>query len=247
MKWLVTFLIGLVVGAAGLFVYLREFADAPNPIITDGGSLPAPPSASPPAPAPAAAAPVVGTPAAGTPADRLVQTDLSDASLPIRPAPQSTTATSSAPELTAGGSMPGKLMVPVEGIAYAKLTDTFDQPRGQERHHEALDIMAPKGTPVRAVGDGKVVKLFESKPGGLTLYQFDPNEQHAYYYAHLDRYADGVKEGMPVKRGDLLGYVGVTGNSDPNAPHLHFAIVALTPEKQWWKGTPVNPYPMLSN
>jgi murein DD-endopeptidase MepM/ murein hydrolase activator NlpD len=135
----------------------------------------------------------------------------------------------------------------VEGIPYAKLADTFDQPRGQERHHEALDIMAPKGTPVRAVADGKVVKLFESKPGGTTLYQFDPSEQYAYYYAHLDKYADGIKEGMMLKRGDLLGYVGVTGNSDPNAPHLHFAVVALTPEKQWWKGTPINPYPLLGD
>lgn len=235
MKWLATFLLGVAVGAAGLFFGLRSFADAPNPIITDGGALPAPPRD-----------PLAGTTTAPTD-DRLVQTDLTDASLPIRPAPQSTTATPAAPELTAGGSMPGKLLVPVEGIPYAKLTDTFDQPRGQERHHEALDIMAPKGTPVRAAGDGKVVKLFDSKPGGLTLYQFDPNEQHAYYYAHLDKYADGIKEGMQLKRGDLLGYVGVTGNSDPNAPHLHFAVVALTAEKQWWKGTPVNPYPLLGD
>lgn len=233
MKWLLTFLFGVVVGAGGLFVYLREIADAPNPIVTDGGALPAPPREVP------AGANVAGEP--------LVQTDLHEASLPIRPAPQSTTATPAAPELTAGGGMPAKLLVPVEGVAYAQLTDTFDQPRGQERHHEALDIMAPKGTPVRAAADGKVVKLFDSKPGGLTVYQFDPSEQHAYYYAHLDRYADGIKEGMQLKRGDLLGYVGVTGNSDPNAPHLHFAVVALTPEKQWWKGTPVNPYPLLGD
>jgi murein DD-endopeptidase MepM/ murein hydrolase activator NlpD len=238
MRWLVTFLLGVVVGAGGLFVYLREIADAPNPIITDGGALPAPPGNPP-----ASAAPATGT----TPADRLVQTDLSDADLPIRPAAQAAAATPASPELTAGGGMPAKLLVPVEGVPYAKLTDTFDQPRGQERHHEALDIMAPKGTPVRAAADGKVVKLFDSKPGGLTLYQFDPNEQYAYYYAHLDRYADGVKEGMQLKRGDLLGYVGVTGNADPNAPHLHFAVVALTPEKQWWKGTPVNPYPLLGD
>jgi murein DD-endopeptidase MepM/ murein hydrolase activator NlpD len=242
MRWLIAFLLGVVVGAGGLFVYLREIADAPNPIITDGGALPAPPND-----VPAGAAQAASAPAGGTPVDRLVQTDLSDADLPIRPASQSTTATPASPELTAGGSMPAKLLVPVEGIPYAKLTDTFDQPRGQERHHEALDIMAPKGTPVRAAGDGKVAKLFDSKPGGITLYQFDPSEQHAYYYAHLDRYAEGIKEGMQLKRGDLLGYVGATGNADPNAPHLHFAVVALTPEKQWWKGTPVNPYPMLGD
>jgi murein DD-endopeptidase MepM/ murein hydrolase activator NlpD len=236
MRWLVTFLLGVLVGAGGLFIGLRQFADAPNPIVTDGGALPAPPRDPPPAAATRAAAD----------GDR-VQTDLSDADLPIRPAPQSTTATSSTPALTAGGSMPAKLLVPVEGIPYAKLTDTFDQPRGQERHHEALDIMAPTGTPVRAAGDGKVVKLFNSKPGGISLYQFDPQEQHAYYYAHLERYADGIKEGMQLKRGDLVGYVGATGNADPGAPHLHFAVVALTAEKQWWKGTPVNPYPMLGD
>ena len=107
--------------------------------------------------------------------------------------------------------------------------------------------MAPTGTPVIAVADGKVVKLFQSKPGGLTVYQFDPSEQFAYYYAHLDRYADGIAEGMEVKRGTVIGYVGVTGNSDPNAPHLHFALVSLTPEKQWWKGTPLNPFPLMAD
>ena len=237
MKWLVSFLLGVLVGAGGLFFYLREIADAPDPIITDGGALPAPP-----------AAPAAGTgTGTGMAENALVQTDLVNADLPIRPAPQASTGTPAAPELTADGAMPGKLLVPVEGIAFAQLTDTFDQPRGQERHHEALDIMAPTGTPVRAAGDGRVVKLFSSKPGGITLYQFDPAEKHAYYYAHLQRYADGIQEGQQLKRGDRIGYVGASGNADPNAPHLHFAVVALTPEKQWWKGTPVNPYPMLGD
>ncbi|MFS2020006.1 M23 family metallopeptidase [Massilia sp. CT11-108] len=140
---------------------------------------------------------------------------------------------------------PGKLLVPVEGMPFSRLADTYDQPRGTERHHEALDIMAPKGTKVVAVADGRIVKLFTSKPGGLTVYQFDPTEKYAYYYAHLDRYADGLQEGAQVRRGDLIGYVGATGNADPNAPHLHFAVFELTPDKQWWKGTPVNPYPLL--
>jgi murein DD-endopeptidase MepM/ murein hydrolase activator NlpD len=131
-------------------------------------------------------------------------------------------------------------------MSLANIKDNFDQPRGTERHHEALDIMAPKGTKVVAAADGKVAKLFTSKPGGLTIYQFDPTEKYAYYYAHLDRYADGIKEGMEIKRGDTIGYVGVSGNSDPNAPHLHFAVFELTPEKQWWKGTPVDPYPLLA-
>ena len=93
--------------------------------------------------------------------------------------------------------------------------------------------------------DGRLVKLFNSVPGGLTLYQFDPQGQLAYYYAHLDGYAKGLKEGATLRRGDLLGYVGYTGNASPDAPHLHFAVFRLGPEKQWWKGTPVNPFEAL--
>ena len=174
-----------------------------------------------------------------------MQTDLSDTELPMRPSSSALSAANAAPGTAS--ALPGQLMVPVQGVKASALTDTFDQPRGNQRHHEALDIMAPKGTPVVAAADGKVVKLFTSKPGGLTVYQFDPSEKYAYYYAHLDRYADGLQEGMVLKRGDVLGYVGVTGNSDPNAPHLHFAVVELTPEKQWWKGTPLNPFPLLKD
>jgi len=98
---------------------------------------------------------------------------------------------------------------------------------------------------VLAAADGKIVKLFDSKPGGHTVYQFDPSGTYAYYYAHLDAYAPGLKEGQEVHRGDLLGYVGTSGNADPNTPHLHFAVFQLTPEKEWWKGTALNPYPLL--
>ncbi len=135
-------------------------------------------------------------------------------------------------------------IVPVEGIAAGALQDNYDQVRGA-RKHEAMDIMAPRGTRVFAVDDGKLVKLFKSVPGGLTVYQFDPAGQLAYYYAHLDRYADGLKEGVELKRGDLIGYVGSTGNASPDGPHLHFAVFRLGPEKRWWKGEPVNPYPAL--
>jgi murein DD-endopeptidase MepM/ murein hydrolase activator NlpD len=241
MKWLVSFLLGAVVGAIGMYFVGLQLASAPDPIVTEAAVRPSP------APVSAPSGGEAGAGVSSTTDGNVIPTDLRDAELPIHPAAHATSATPAAPELTAGGTMPAKLLVPVEGVAYSTLTDTFDQPRGQERHHEALDIMAPKGTPVRAVGDGKVVKLFESRAGGTTLYQFDPEGKHAYYYAHLDRYADGIKEGMQLKRGDLIGYVGVTGNSDPNAPHLHFAVVALTPEKQWWKGTPVNPYPLLGD
>lgn len=136
------------------------------------------------------------------------------------------------------------LVIPVEGIAAQALQDTFAQGRGA-RKHEAIDIMAARGTRVVAVDDGKVVKLFNSVPGGLTVYQFDPQGNLAYYYAHLDRYAEGLKEGMTVRRGDLIGYVGVTGNSAPDAPHLHFAVFRMGPERRWWKGVPINPYSAL--
>jgi murein DD-endopeptidase MepM/ murein hydrolase activator NlpD len=148
-------------------------------------------------------------------------------------------------------ALPGELgsrnlIVPVQGLRPEQLHDTFNESRGGgERRHEALDIMAAKGTPVLAVEDGRVAKLFTSKQGGLTIYQFDPTETYAYYYAHLDHYADGLKEGDVLRRGQVIGYVGVTGNAAPDGPHLHFAIFRLTPEKQWWKGDPINPFGLL--
>ena len=141
---------------------------------------------------------------------------------------------------------PGSLLIPVAGVAPSALKDQFDDIRGRERH-EAIDIMAPRGTPVVAAADGRVVKLFTSKAGGLTVYQFDTTGSIAYYYAHLDRYADGLTEGAALKRGDAIGFVGSTGNASPEAPHLHFAVFVLGPERQWWKGTAVNPYPLLAD
>ena len=138
-----------------------------------------------------------------------------------------------------------RLAFPVQGIDAGKVRDTYHEKRGGKAH-EALDVMAARGTPVVAVDDGRVAKLFTSVPGGLTLYQFDPSGRYAYYYAHLDRYADGLAEGAQVKRGEVIGYVGSTGNADARAPHLHFAIFRLGPERQWWKGTPVNPHPYFA-
>jgi murein DD-endopeptidase MepM/ murein hydrolase activator NlpD len=135
--------------------------------------------------------------------------------------------------------------MPVDGVDDDDLRDTFAEMRGGNRTHEALDIMVPRGTPVRAVRDGHIEKLFDSKQGGLTVYQFDPSATYAYYYAHLDRYAPGLREGQRVGKGDIIGYVGSTGNASPDAPHLHFGIFRLTPEKQWWKGEALNPYPLL--
>ena len=105
--------------------------------------------------------------------------------------------------------------------------------------------MAPKGTPVRAVEDARIAKLFRSVAGGLTIYLEDPSEMFTYYYAHLDRYADGLKEGQQVSRGELIGFVGSTGNASEDAPHLHFAIFQMGPERRWWQGDPINPFPIL--
>jgi murein DD-endopeptidase MepM/ murein hydrolase activator NlpD len=137
------------------------------------------------------------------------------------------------------------LKLPVDGVDRKDLRNTFAEARGS-RTHEALDILAPRGTKVRAVEDGRVQKLFTSKAGGLTIYEFDPTETFTYYYAHLDRYEDGLREGQMVKRGDVIGYVGSTGNASPDAPHLHFAIFRLGPAKRWWKGDPINPYLVLT-
>jgi peptidoglycan LD-endopeptidase LytH len=149
--------------------------------------------------------------------------------------------TAAAPQQPRAGA---RLAMPVAGIDPAGLHSNFDEVRGGHRH-EALDIMAPRGTPVTAVAEGVVVKLFTSAEGGLTVYQFNDAETECYYYAHLDHYAPGLKEGLLLRRGDLLGYVGSTGNASPDAPHLHFAVFLLGPKKQWWKGTPIDPLPLL--
>ena len=167
------------------------------------------------------------------------------ASAPILPA-----ATSGRAETTATGSVQllkrKHLAMPVDGVSRDRLRDSFDERRGGGlRGHEAIDIMAPRGTPVRAVEDGHVAKLFRSVAGGLTIYLFDPTQTFSYYYAHLDRYASGLKDGQQVRRGEVIGYVGSTGNATEDAPHLHFAVFQLGSQRQWWKGDPINPYDVL--
>ena len=134
------------------------------------------------------------------------------------------------------------LALPLPTVSAAQLSDNYTQTRAAGAAHEALDIMAPRGTPVVAIDDGRIAKLFLSKAGGITLYQFDPSGDFAYYYAHLDRYADGIVEGEYLRKGQLLGFVGSTGNARPDAPHLHLAVFRLGPERQWWRGTPINPF-----
>jgi murein DD-endopeptidase MepM/ murein hydrolase activator NlpD len=134
---------------------------------------------------------------------------------------------------------------PIHGLALANLRDMFEEVHNGHRH-EAIDILEPRGTPVHAVASGTVRKLFLSKPGGNTIYQFDETGVYCYYYAHLDRYVEGLREGMRIERGDVIGFVGSTGNADPRTPHLHFAIFELGPERLWWKGKAVDPYPGLT-
>jgi murein DD-endopeptidase MepM/ murein hydrolase activator NlpD len=161
-----------------------------------------------------------------------------------QPLPLSTTApinaTSSLAELR-----DRHLEIPVRGAVRQKLVDSFDATRDGNRKHEAIDIMAPRNTPILAVEEGTIARLFSSKLGGTTVYQFDPATRYVYYYAHLERYADGLREGDRVQRGEVLGYVGTSGNAPKNTPHLHFAIFLLTEKKQWWRGTPINPYEVL--
>lgn len=155
--------------------------------------------------------------------------------------PRVTATESDLAELAAG------LVVPVSGIARSQLRDSYTERRGAggARVHEAIDIMAPRGTPVLAAADGRLLKLFNSKPGGLMIYTTDASERFILFYGHLDGYADGLRDGMPLMRGQVIGYVGTTGNAPPNTPHLHFGILRGNPAASWSAGTPVNPYLLL--
>ena len=173
-------------------------------------------SASPRAEAPAAAAPVPLATVAAAPSDATTVAHLRSLYFPI----------------AAGDSI--------------RLDDSFDAARdGGARKHQAIDILAPRGTPVLSAGDGRILRLSKSAKGGITVYATDLEEQFVYYYAHLDRYHASVYAGKPLMRGDTLGYVGTTGNSPANVPHLHFQIMHMPADRKFWNGAPVNPYPLL--
>jgi murein DD-endopeptidase MepM/ murein hydrolase activator NlpD len=171
----------------------------------------------------------------------------------VRPTTGSTTPSEAASESavigpassSAAGLEDRDLEMPVEGVQPESLTRQFVDPRGSSRRHEAIDILAPRNTPVKAVEDGTIARLFHSRAGGITIYQFDPSQQFCYYYAHLSRYAPNLKEGERVRKGQVIGYVGTSGNAPKATPHLHFAIFRLTAEKRWWEGTPIDPYDVL--
>jgi peptidoglycan LD-endopeptidase LytH len=154
------------------------------------------------------------------------------------------------PETVAEGVVvgPAGLAIPVAGIKPEQLVDTYTQARaGGARSHDAIDIMAPLGTPVVAAAPGKVEKLFFSQGGGgITAYVRSDDGRWSYYYAHLNAYAPGLVESQRIERGASIGTVGASGNADPAGPHLHFAINRMNPGEKWWQGTPINPYPLLA-
>lgn len=143
---------------------------------------------------------------------------------------------------------PSGLAIPVIGMKAAQLSDTFTDSRGGGRRvHNAIDIMAPRGTPVVSATEGRVEKLFYSRGGGgITAYVRSPDGLWLHYYAHLDSYAPGLREGQRIRRGDPIGTVGISGNANPSGPHLHYAIYRMSAGERWWQGAPVNPYPQLA-
>lgn len=140
-----------------------------------------------------------------------------------------------------------RLMIPVAGIKRENLQDVYTQSRSGGRVHNAIDIIAPLGTPVVAAADGEIAKFFDSQLGGITIYQWSADKKYVYYYAHLQKRADNLQEKSYVKQGTVIGYVGDTGNSGAGNYHLHFSIIIPSNPKSHWDGTNINPYPILKN
>jgi murein DD-endopeptidase MepM/ murein hydrolase activator NlpD len=138
------------------------------------------------------------------------------------------------------------LLIPVRGIRPEQLRDSYNDARSGGRVHNAIDIMAPAGSPVVAAADGTIHRLRTGGLGGITLYQLGADGRTLYYYAHLQRYAAGVREGMPVRAGEVIAYVGDTGNAGPGNYHLHFSVGRLTNMERWWESENVNPFPLLA-
>ena len=206
-------------GDAGAVTVRTGAGEVEMPAAQPNGRAPATPAKPPPTPRELASDTLVAAP---TPND----------SNAVRPTPA---------ELA---QLASDLVVPVAGVQPSDLLDTFDEARGSRRHN-ALDIPAPRGTPVVSASAGKVLRLFSSQAGGLMVYASDPTDRFVLMYAHLDRYANGIADGMPLQRGDTIGFVGTTGNAPPNVPHLHFGIARTSNVARWWTGMPVDPRALL--
>lgn len=164
---------------------------------------------------------------------------------PVAPAPEEAPAAPALAPTVSNFVGTVHLIIPVAGVKPDQLIDTFDDARSEGRLHDAIDIMAPSGTPVLAAADGRILKLFQSERGGTTIYQLGPNQQFIFYYAHLAGYAPSLFEGKDVKQGEVIAYVGDTGNAGPGNYHLHFSIAVTSDPKRYWEGTNINPYPLL--
>ena len=159
---------------------------------------------------------------------------------PLPPTPNA----SPAPQIPEG-SAPNNLIIPVAGVRPDQLRDTFSESRSEGRVHDAIDIAAPLGTPVLAAAGGTIVKLFHSERGGTTIYQLSTDNKFVYYYAHLDRYAEGLTEGHVAEQGETIAYVGNSGNAGAENYHLHFSIALISDPRHYWQGVSINPYPLL--
>lgn len=202
-----------------------------------------PVNASSPAPQPARS-PEPVTPPLAAPATAQPEVAAPTPAPPPPPVPESALGPITTADLTTLAVK--SLLIPVEGVAATQLRDSYIDGRSEGRVHEAIDIMAPKDTPVLAVTDGIVQKLYQSDKGGIMIFQMDPSGLYVYYYGHLSRYADGLAEGKQVRRGDVIGYVGDTGNAGAGNFHLHFGISKVSAPGKWSGGSPINPYPLFA-
>ena len=164
---------------------------------------------------------------------------------PVAPAPEELPAAPAPAPTVSSFVSTIKLIIPVAGVKPEQLLDTFGDARSEGRLHDAIDIAAPAGTPVLAAADGRIVKLWQSERGGMTIYQLGPNQEVIFYYAHLAGYAPGLAEGNNVRQGDVIAYVGDTGNAGTGNFHLHFSMAMVSDPKRYWEGTNINPYPLL--
>ena len=138
-----------------------------------------------------------------------------------------------------------EIMIPVAGVSPSMIEDSFTAARDGDRQHNALDILAPRNTPIIAADDGTILRLSTNQLGGITIYAADRDHEFVYYYAHLDHYRDGLVANQKIAKGDTLGFVGTTGNAPKDVPHLHFQIMLWPSDGKYWVGEPVNPYPVL--
>lgn len=233
--FLLVLIAALFVARAGFLKY-RTHRRSPNqtPVIADNQATNA--SLSSPTPTPPQTGPTTSP------------TIVPSATPTVSPAPLPTPGEISEPASPA--SAPGfvgtlKLIIPVAGVRPDQLIDTFTDARSEGRVHDAIDIPAAAGTPVLAAADGVITKLFQSERGGTTIYQLSTDKKLIFYYAHLQRYADGLAEGSYVRQGDVIAYVGDTGNAGPGNYHLHFSISIVNDPKRYWEGANINPYPLL--